>query len=424
MEQSATVGSASEVIDVIVIGAGLAGLIAARDLTDRGFDVVVLEGRGRIGGRTFARNVANTTVKVDFGGTWIIPAEHTAVVAELQRYGLGSEPTPGPTHFITELNGTVSGEGFLSEAEIGEMTRVFDLVATHADPLATADEALRATGLDDGLLAWVRATQRFLSGASLADISGVDCAAMPPTTLADPDHYTHVIDGTSQALIDAVAASSPATLLLNTEVVAVHATADGFAVLDKAGNTLVARQVVVAVPVNVLADIDFEPPIAAATALGRTRHAGHSVKLWVTVRNVDDWPRIFSSSGPIAYARVERRLDDADALLVGFSDDPATAYASAHEIQTALRVFVPHIDVVAVDAHDWNADHFARGTWMAPRPGQLHEIEALYDLVHTSGIQFAGADLCIDAYGTIEGAVVSGKRAAARIISSAAPQHL
>jgi monoamine oxidase len=121
---------------------------------------------------------------------------------------------------------------------------------------------------------------------------------------------------------------------------------------------------------------------------------------------------------------MERRLDDAAALLVGFSDDPAMAHASVREVQTALRAYIPHIDVVAVDAHDWNADHFARGTWMAPRPGQLHEIEALHDIVHANGIQFAGADLCIDAYGTIEGAVVSGKRAAARLITSAASHRL
>jgi monoamine oxidase len=418
MQHATSVDNPAEVIDVIVIGAGLAGLIAARDLTDQGFHVVVLEGRDRLGGRTFAREVANTTAKVDFGGTWIIPTEHTAVVAELQRYAIRSVPTPGPTHFITELNGAPTDKGFLSEREIVEITRAFDLVARHADADATADQALRSVGLDDGLLAWVRATQRFLSGAPLTDISGVDCANMPPRDVADPDHYTHTIDGTSQTLVDAVADSSHATLLLNTEVIAVHATADGFEVFDKTRNRLVARNVVVAVPVNVLADIDFEPPITTAAVLGRSRHAGHSVKLWMIVRKVDGWPRIFSASGPIAYARLERKLDSEDALLVGFSDDPAMANASAHEVQTALRSLLPHIEVVGVDAHDWNADHFARGTWMAPRPGQLQQIGALNNPSCTNGIHFAGGDLCIDAYGTIEGAIVSGRRAAAQVSST------
>ncbi|WP_197381785.1 flavin monoamine oxidase family protein [Mycolicibacterium mengxianglii] len=415
MRHATSVDNPAEVIDVIVIGAGLAGLVAARDLTDKGFQVAVLEGRNRVGGRTFAREIVSTTVKVDFGGTWVIPAEHTAVMAELQRYAIRSVPTPLPTHFLTELDGILSAKGFLSESEIGEMTHAFDVVARHAEPDATADDALRSIGLDAGLLAWVQATQRYLSGAPLTDLSGVDCSGMSPSDLADPDHYTHTIDGTSQRLVDAIAGSSQATLLLNTEVAAVHTTVDGFAVLDRARNRLVARNVVIAVPLNTLADIDFRPRIPAATALGESRHAGHSVKLWMTVRNVVGWPRLFSASGPIAYARLERQLDSGDAFLVGFSDDPAMAKASASEVQTALQSFLPDIEVLAVDAHDWNADHFARGTWMAPRPGQLQQVGALADPSYTNGIHFAGADLCVGNYGTIEGAIVSGRQAAARI---------
>lgn len=417
MQHTPLVDNPAEVIDAIVIGAGLAGLIAARDLSDKGLHVVVLEGRDRLGGRTFAREVAGTTAKVDFGGTWLRPTEHTAVMAELQRYEIAIVATPAPTHFITELNGTMRDKGFLSGPEIDQIAGVYDFVAKHADHDATADRALRSVGLDDELHAWIWATERFLSGAPLTELSAVDCAHMPAKDVADPDHYTHTIDGTSQTLVDAVADSSHATVLLNTEVAAVHATVDGFAVIAKTGNRLVAHNVVVAVPLNVLADIDFGPPITTATMLGRTRHAGHSVKLWMTVRNVDAWPRIFSASGPIAYARLERRLDS-EALLVGFSDDPAMANASAQDLQTALRPFLPHVEVVAVDTHDWNADHFARGTWMAPRPRQLQQISALLNPSYTKGIHFAGGDLCVDAYGTIEGAIVSGGRAAAQILAA------
>ena len=415
MQHATSFDDLAEGTDVIVTGAGLAGLIAARDLTDQGFRVVVVEGRDRVGGRTFARELADGSAKVDVGGTWIIPNQHIAVMSEVQRYTIGVVPTPEPTRFLTELNGTFADTGFLTEGETDEIARVFNLVRRHAADDATADQALRSFGLDERLLAWVRATHRFLSGAPLTDLSGVDCASMPPSDVADPDHYTHIIDGTSQALVDAVADSSDATLILRTEVTAVHATADGFVVTDTKRNRLAARDVVMAVPVNVLADIDFGPSIAAAAALGRAGHAGHSVKLWMTVRNVDGWPRIFTASGPIAYARVERYLDSGDALLVGFSDDPAMANASASDVQTALRTVLADIEVTAVDSHDWNADHFARGTWMAPRPGQVAQIKTLSDPLHSNGIHFAGADLCLEAYGTIEGAIVSGRRAAAHI---------
>ena len=67
--------------------------------------------------------------------------------------------------------------------------------------------------------------------------------------------------------------------------------------------------------------------------------------------------------------------------------------------------------MVATDAHDWNADEFSRGTWMAYRPGQV--------MRHASGLQrpegrlaFAGSDLASGWAGWIDGAVESGHRAA------------
>ena len=67
-------------VDVVVVGAGLAGLSAARDLTRKGLEVVVLEGRDRVGGRTFDQPLRNG-VTVEFGGQWIGPTQD--VIASL-----------------------------------------------------------------------------------------------------------------------------------------------------------------------------------------------------------------------------------------------------------------------------------------------------------------------------------------------------
>src|ERR1700761_9490451 len=59
--------------DVVVVGAGFAGLSAARDLVRLGHDVVVLEGRDRVGGRSSTATIAG--VPVDLGGTFVGPTQ-------------------------------------------------------------------------------------------------------------------------------------------------------------------------------------------------------------------------------------------------------------------------------------------------------------------------------------------------------------
>ena len=105
--------------DAIVVGAGVAGLTAADRLVAAGRDVIVLEARERVGGRTLTVDVPGVPgLRVDSGGQWVGPAQH-ALLAELKRYGLttidqggggedlisfggrlrrytGSTPKPGP----------------------------------------------------------------------------------------------------------------------------------------------------------------------------------------------------------------------------------------------------------------------------------------------------------------------------------------
>ena len=62
--------------DVIVVGAGLAGLVAARTCQDAGLSVRVLEARDRVGGRSWTRQAAGTSL--DLGAEWVSPGHHAA----------------------------------------------------------------------------------------------------------------------------------------------------------------------------------------------------------------------------------------------------------------------------------------------------------------------------------------------------------
>ena len=58
-------------VDVVVVGAGLAGLMAARELSRGGARVAVVEARDRVGGRTLSRELGGQ--RIDLGGQWIGP---------------------------------------------------------------------------------------------------------------------------------------------------------------------------------------------------------------------------------------------------------------------------------------------------------------------------------------------------------------
>ena len=59
--------------EAIVIGGGFGGMTAARDLHDAGHTVLVLEGRDRLGGRTWYKPFRRSEKSIEFGGTWVAP---------------------------------------------------------------------------------------------------------------------------------------------------------------------------------------------------------------------------------------------------------------------------------------------------------------------------------------------------------------
>ncbi|MER7915961.1 MULTISPECIES: FAD/NAD(P)-binding protein [unclassified Streptomyces] len=63
-------------VDVVIVGAGFAGLSAAERLVNMGMSVRVIEGRDRVGGRSYSGEVAG--VKVDLGAAWVAE-RHTAI---------------------------------------------------------------------------------------------------------------------------------------------------------------------------------------------------------------------------------------------------------------------------------------------------------------------------------------------------------
>ena len=126
--------------DVAVLGAGLAGLAAARDLARAGADAVVLEARDRVGGRVDAATLSDGRV-VQMGGE-VIGAQHTAYIQLVDELGLTLEPSyvaePGEMSWGMEEGVYVGDEPpWMSEAERQDLARVeraFARLAAEVDP--------------------------------------------------------------------------------------------------------------------------------------------------------------------------------------------------------------------------------------------------------------------------------------------------
>src|SRR6266540_6443930 len=92
--------------DVVVIGGGFAGVVAARDLTEQGNSVLLVEARDRLGGRTWSTTFPGTDINIEMGGQFVLSDElWPCVASEVQRYGVDLHHAPVPESYPTLFNG-------------------------------------------------------------------------------------------------------------------------------------------------------------------------------------------------------------------------------------------------------------------------------------------------------------------------------
>lgn len=138
-----------EILDVVIIGAGLAGLTAARDLKRAGCEsFLVLEARDRVGGRTLNHDLGKGYFS-EAGGQWIGPGQ-TAIADLARELGVGTFPTYYRGKYVLLANGvraTVEFDGSLStdpklRHELEEMARTVPTAAPWTAPRAAEFDAM------------------------------------------------------------------------------------------------------------------------------------------------------------------------------------------------------------------------------------------------------------------------------------------
>jgi monoamine oxidase len=419
--------------DVVVIGAGVAGVAAARDLTEAGHRVVVLEARDRIGGRTWYRRIPGTDVWAEYGGMFISRATQPSLAAELTRYGIGVTE-PGEPESIGWVRSDRHEEGAAAIDRIREqlagssLTDALDQTAkafANEGREALAQLDVPSAGWVDGLHApdeaadYLRSFLAAMGGAKVEKTSILpllwDMIELEYTPVdAYVDLGELITDGT-RSLIDAMAEGLDVRF---GSVVTSVATSDGGVVVTLAnGSRLDAPTAIVALPLNVWADIAFDPPLAASkqTAAAQ-RHPGAVSKVIAIVSGA---PSGYLGAGwntPVNAGFVPKDSGEAQ-LFMGFSVQDRVDLADDTAVAAAVRAHVPDAEVVRTGGHDWINDPYSKGTWLAVPPTWFSDgtFERLRE--PEGRLLFAGSDIAGEGAGWIEGAVGSGREAAAAAAS-------
>ena len=443
--------------DVIVLGAGAAGLTAARQLTVAGRRVALIEARARVGGRIFTRHVpaapGGPTVPVELGAEFIhgLPPESWRLVREagLETYELdGSmlrseagrlfEPGQRPAASVLE------GMGRWLERQPEGTDESFADYLRHT-PLE--DRARReAIGYVEGFNA---ADHRVIGVAALARQQGAEDAIAG-------DRIFHVREGYDglPGFLRREFAAGGGTLCLEHRVTEIE---------WRRGNVIVrgmaqgrhfehrAARAVVTLPLGVLqaASVRFEPVPAAAIAAAARMAMGSVLRVPLLFRS-RFWADALRTSGFPALAAELRSLSflftdsvpgtwwtahpDPTPLLIGWLAGPAAAEALARGtgpqlIERCLAALAAVLGATTADmgaqfvsghCHDWDADDYSRGAYSYMPAGALHASELLAMPVEDT-LYFAGEHTATSGHwGTVHGALRSGAAAADKIMASTA----
>ena len=433
---------------VLIVGAGLAGLSAARRLAEAGVEATVLEARDRVGGRTRGIEVA-PGAWVDAGAAYL-GDRHTELTALISALGLKTRPTAmiGAGRF--ELGAAETRPGRFPPLNAVALGELFDLLAELAAkvrpeaPWLTPD----AAELDETTVAqWADRNLRHpdarrffplflgeMMAADPADISVLHMAfylrsggGLRYLNAFEGGAQQDRVDGGAHQLCERMAAGldvrcgEPVRGIDADEGVTVW-TGDGEHHADA---------VIVAIPPALAEAIDFGPGRPAPRATSRTApgcavkvHLVYPEPIW-REQGLSGWS--VNANGPLLSTVDDSPSDCAVGVLTGFvTGAEAHRYAAlppseqrASAVAQAARLFPFLPEPIGFHLTDWVNEPYSRGCYAALfGPGDWMSLGPALTVPH-GRIHWAGTETSTEFFGLMEGAIRSGHRAATEILAHA-----
>lgn len=437
-------------VDVVIVGAGFAGLTAAEILVGQGHSVLVVDGRDRVGGRAYSGEVAGTAV--DLGATWIAE-RHTAVRQLMDKVGCTTTPQfDGGSNVLwmagqrQVYTGALPNGGPVDQEDVGRIQEKFAAIVDAIDVEAVWDTP-GATELDAiSFEQWLnqhqaapstRALMAVISnvqwGCNPADVSLLH-AARYVAAAGGLEHQLAVeggqnqdrITGGAQSITERLAESLGDRVVLGVPVRRITQDDESVTVETDAG-VIRARSAISTTAPTHRADIEFEPPLPAQ------------------MRGLDNtWPLGTSSKVFVAYERPfwrEQELSgeavlDTGAVFITFDASPDEGgpgilmvfclpgrYDGFNPEDRKRRVLEQLIDLYGEQAadpidyvdHCWGQETFAPGGPNS-KVGPFAITTYGSALAEPHGrIHFAGSETAGMWAGTLNGAVLTGQRAAREV---------
>lgn len=428
VDRSSTSGAAAapgpgEEADVIVVGAGIAGLAAARQLTAAGRSVIVLEAADRIGGRV--RTDRSTGIAFDLGASWIHGIDGNPIT-ELAR------EADAPTVELDFDDVTVFQQGGqrLTTTDFEKAQDAYDSLSESVTEAGDDDRSFRSVidevapdWFDDPLQAFFTSSYQTFDTGDLDQLSSTlaelgEVMGGPEVVMSDG------YDRIAELLADGL------DIRLGLPVERVDVSDDGVEI-TAAGETLYCDDVIIAVPLGVMKAeaIDFEPPLpdryrAAVSGVGFS-----AVDKFLLVWDETFWDDtdflVYASDRPDIFGwflNVNSLRPGANALMTFAYADEARAAEGADDADLVALAVANLTDMYGPDVPQpttllrsrWVDDPFIRGAYSFTSVDTTPEdFEVLGTPV--GPIHFAGEHTDPSYFSTVHGAYLSGLRAAEEI---------